>query len=265
MFKSGIVHSFVSHQRYFPRKYRFNYQFFWCFFDLDELEGLSKKTWPFSYNKFNFVSFFDRDHFSLGQPTLKENVIELLKQNNVTDDVISIKLMTNIRILGYVFNPVSFYFVQTKNSPYLIIEIGNTFSELKPYFVSPKHLEDGVWTFKTMKEFYISPFISLDNTMTFKISHKSDKVSVLIDDVNKNGELELKAIYTGTIEEWSSKKLLYNFFRFPLISFRIITAIHYHAFKLFMMKIPYFKKKENTHLQTGVYQWKQGYYQKKDS
>ena len=265
MMKSGIIHSFVRHQRYFPKKYAFNYKFFWCLLDLDEIDDLTQRTWCFSRNKFNLFSFYDRDHLHLGQKSIKENVLSYLKGQGVTESILSIRLMTNPRILGYVFNPVSFYFIQSEIRSYLIIQIGNTFSELKPYFVDQTHLKDGQWIYKTIKEFYISPFIALDNVMTFKISHKDDRVTVIIDDVTKDGDLELTASYAGKIEDWKTAKLLSNFFLLPLISFRIITAIHYHALKLYMMKIPYFKKSDSPHLQTGVYQWKQGYYQKKNS
>ena len=265
MMKSGLIDSFVRHQRYFPREYKFNYRFFWCLFDLDELDLLAERTWCFSRNKFNLFSFYDRDHMYRGHKTLKENVLDYMKSMGVTEKVLNIQLLANARILGYVFNPVSFYFIQTENSPYVIIQIGNTFSELKPYLVDKTHLKDGVWTFRTIKEFYISPFISLDNEMTFKISHKGKSVSVLIDDMTSEGRTELKASYQGTIREWSARKLMGYFFRFPLMSFRIIAAIHYHALKLYLMKIPLFRKHENLHRETGVYQWKQGYYHKKDS
>lgn len=263
--KSGLIDSFVQHHRFFPKEYKFNYYFFWCLFDLDEIDKLARTTWCFSRNRFNLFSFYDRDHLYRGMKTVKENIKDYLFSEGVKEDITSIKLLTNIRVLGYVFNPVCFYFIQTIKSSYMVIQIGNTFSELKPYFVDATHLKNGEWTFRTVKEFYISPFISLNNKMTFNVSHKDKDISVLIDDVSEDGKLELKAIYKGKVKEWSADKLLNYFFRFPLISFRIITAIHYHAFKLYMMKIPFLRKQEHLLRETGVYQWKQGHYHRKDS
>ncbi len=264
MMQSGLIPSFVRHERFFPRKYAFNYNFFLALIDLNELDQLDKSTWCFSRNRFNLFSFYDRDHLYQGHKELKDNISEYLLSQGVQDKIESIKLLTSLRVLGYVFNPVSFYFIQTQARPYLLIQIGNTFSELKPYLVDDSHLYEGQWIYQTIKEFYISPFISLNNKMTFKISHKQEKLNVFIDDVSESGELELKASYSGKVKKWETSTLLKYFFRFPLLSFRIITAIHYHALKLYLMKIPYLKKADNIHLQTGVYQWKQGYYHKKN-
>ena len=265
MIQSGLIPSFVRHERYFPRKYAFNYRFFLAILDLDELEKLDQSTWCFSYNRFNLFSFYDKDHLYHHGKSIKDNVLNYLEAQGVNEKILSIKILTNLRILGYVFNPVSFYFIQGEKSPYILIQIGNTFSELKPYLVDESHRQGETWIYETVKEFYISLFISLTNKMTFKITEKKGRYVVLIDDHTDQGELELKASLKGDKTPWSSLTLVKYFFKFPLLSFRIITAIHYHALRLYLMKIPFIKKADNAQLQTGVYQWKQGYYQKKNS
>lgn len=256
MRNSEFFISFVRHVRFIPKMYTFDYRFFWTKFDLDELDELSEKTFLFSRNRFNLVSFYDHDHIDLGHRSLKENVVAFLREQGIQEDIQKIELITNPRILGYTFNPVSFYFIKTSLKPLLIIEIGNTFKEQKPYFVPANSLRDDEWIFKTQKNFYISPFTSVENFMIFRVKLHRGNLSISIDDFDREGKLEVRASMTGHSRAWSDKNIIKLCLSYPLITFRIIAAIHYHALKLYLMKIPYWKKKDNAHLQTGVFEWK---------
>jgi DUF1365 family protein len=260
--KSEFFISFIKHIRFIPKKYEFDYRFFWMKIDLDELNQLDKETRYFSRNKFNLVSYYDHDHLNLGFSTTKENMKAFLKENGVIEEIIKIELVTNPRILGYTFNPVSFYFIETATSPYMVIEIGNTYKEIKPYFVPSEYKMNNEWLFTTPKFFYISPFISAQNNMTFKVIKDDKSLLITIDDINSVGAIELKAIFTGKSLPWSSRNLIYLFFSYPLNTFRIILAIHYHAFKLFRMKIPYWRKNDEAHLQKDLFTWKDGSFRK---
>jgi uncharacterized protein len=263
LIKSEFYLSFVRHTRYFPKKYLFDYRFFWTKFNLDELDELDRSTFFFSRNGFNLVSFYDRDHISLGHKTTRENIEAFLRENDVQEEIVTIELVTNPRILGYTFNPVSFYFIQTTSLSYLVIEIGNTFHELKPYLVGPENKNtEGEWTFTTPKYFYISPFTSLENTMTFRIRRNQRSLVINIDDFAKD-QLELRASFTGQATPWSSRNLLKLFLSYPLITLRIIWSIHYHALRLYLLKIPFWKKSDNCHLQKDYYLRKDGTFTKK--
>jgi DUF1365 family protein len=261
--KSGFLTSFVKHIRFIPKKYSFGFSFFWTRLDLDELDFLEKNTFFFSRNSFNLISFYDHDHIYLGHSTLKENISEFLKENQVTEKLVRIELVTNPRILGYTFNPVSFYFIETETCPYIIIEIGNTFGEQKPYLLRPDCKKDSEWIYTTPKNFYISPFASVENSMTFRIKRGDEKINITIDDHNKDGDLEIKTIYQGEEEVWSHLSILKNLFKFPFITLQIIISIHYHALRLYLKKIPYFKKSDESELQTNLFIWKENKFQRK--
>jgi uncharacterized protein len=262
--KSQFFVSFINHQRFIPKPYKFNNRFFWTMFDLDELDELDQKTKGFSRNRFNLISFYDHDHVNLGHATTKENIQAFMFEQGVSDKILKIELITNPRILGYTFNPVSFYFIETSTSPFVVIEIGNTFKEQKPFLVRPECLKEGVWTFTTQKKFYISPFTSVENTMTFKIKRSLKSIVINIDDFTKEGKLEVKASYTGQSKEWNMFNLLEMFFTYPLMTLGTISSIHYHALKLFLKKVPYFKKSDEDHLQVDHYIWKNKSFRKKN-
>ena len=261
--KSEFFLSFVKHVRFFPKKYAFDYRFFWTKFNLDELDELHHKTPLFSRNEFNLVSYYDNDHINLGYHTTKDNIQAFMLEQGVTEGIRQIDLLTNPRILGYTFNPVSFFFIETFANSYIVIEIGNTFNERKPYLVKPECLIEDEWVFTTPKHFYISPFTSVENSLTFKIKKKAEGITINIQDYNKNGKLEVTASYSGSPVPWSTKSLLRLLFLYPLITFRIIFAIHYHAMKLYLKRIPYWKKTDDEHLQHGHYIWKDYSFRKK--
>lgn len=246
-----------------PKPYVFNNRFFWSMFDLDELDELQARTAGFSRNKFNLISFYDHDHVNLGFHTTKENIQAFFHEQGVTETIQKIELVTNPRILGYTFNPVSFYFIETEKSPYMVIEIGNTFKEQKPFLVRPECFINNQWVFTTQKKFYISPFTSVENTMTFRIKRDLKSLVINIDDFNKEGMLEVRATFTGKTLEWNSLNLLKLFFRYPLMTLGTISSIHYHALKLYAMKVPFFKKTDDEHLQTDHYEWKNKSFRKK--
>lgn len=256
--------SYIKHERFFPKAYEFENRYFWTKFDLDELDELHKTTPIFSRNKFNLVTFRDHDHINLGHKTLKENIQAWLLEQGVTEAITKIELVTNPRILGYVFNSVSFYFLETTKDPYIIIEIGNTFKEQKPFLVRPECKKGDEWVFKTQKQFYISPFTSLENYMVFKIRRNLKSFVVNIDDFNTENKLEVRATFTGRRVPWSNSTLLKFFFIYPMTTLRLISSIHYHAFKLFLMKVPYHKKDANLHLQTNLFTWKEGSFRRKE-
>ena len=174
-------------------------------------------------------------------------------ENEVHEKIKKIELLTNPRILGYTFNPVSFYFIETDKSPYIIIEIGNTFGEQKPYLVRPDCKKGDEWIYTTKKNFYISPFASVENTMTFKIRQSNQNLQITIDDFNISGDLEIKTIFNGNRKNWTSLNIFKLMFMYPLLTIRIIISIHYHALRLYLKRIPYFRKNDEIDLQTDLF------------
>ncbi|MFZ9001873.1 MAG: DUF1365 domain-containing protein [Bacteriovoracaceae bacterium] len=250
----AIVPFTVTHKRLIPRPYKFTHNFFWFKIDLDNLN-----SWPskfVSFNKPNIYSFYDKDHVQLGKSSAKDNYIEFARQNGLKDEVKKVTLYTSFRFFGYVFNPVSFILIEDVNNiNYAIIEIGNTFNELKPYFVSAQHFNKDGFSYKTKKHFYISPFIPLDNDMHFVLKKNEQEISIFIDDTEDNQEV-LKVWFEGKEIEATTKNLVLQTLRIPFVTLKIIFLIHCHAFVLWMKGITYFKKKDNADLQKGTYLWK---------
>ena len=119
MIKNSLIYiGKVIHRRFKPKEHYFKYNVFSLLIDLEELEAIQNKIKIFSYNKFNIISFFDKDHGPRDDSSLKPWVIKNLKDIGIENDKIQIKLLCYPRIFGYVFNPLSVFFIYDEKTPF---------------------------------------------------------------------------------------------------------------------------------------------------
>lgn len=244
----------IMHCRIKPRRHRFNHRIFMFYLDLDELDAVAGSLKLLSRNRWNMFSFYDRDHLELGKRTVKENILQYLHTHKIDDKIGRIMLLTNLRTMGYIFNPVAFYFCfDKKGKPLCVVpEIGNTFGEIKPFYIGPEDLSGEIFESLQTKHYYISPFVELDIPMDFRLTVPGEKLNMKIDDV-KDGEKFLYTTMSGPRRELSDSNLWLYAWRFPFVTLKVIFLIHVHALILYLKKIPYHAKEANGHLQKGVY------------
>tara|TARA_Y100000758_G_C16044402_1_gene419335 strand:+ start:464 stop:1231 length:768 start_codon:yes stop_codon:yes gene_type:complete len=240
---SSIYIGNVIHKRFKPKIHFFKYKVFSILLDISEIDILDKSLKIFSYNKFNIVSFYDADHGPRDGTSIKEWVIKNLNDNRINTENIKIKLLCYPRIFGYVFNPLSVFFIYNKNSELISIlyEVKNTFGEQHTYIFKTKENENYI-KHTCKKKFHVSPFIEMDCTYFFKILKPSEKISVIIDQYDEEGKL-LYASQDGDRIELNNKNLVLSYLRHPLMTFKIIVAIHFEAFKLWTKGIKFVKKR----------------------
>jgi len=240
---SSIYIGNVIHKRFKPKIHFFKYKVFSILLDISEIDILDKSLKIFSYNKFNIVSFYDADHGPRDGTSIKEWVIKNLNDNRINTENIKIKLLCYPRIFGYVFNPLSVFFIYNKNSELISIlyEVKNTFGEQHTYVFKTKENENYI-KHTCKKKFHVSPFIEMDCTYFFKILKPSEKISVIIDQYDEEGKL-LYASRDGDRIEFNNKNLVLSYLRHPLMTFKIIVAIHFEAFKLWTKGIKFIKKR----------------------
>jgi DUF1365 family protein len=260
-FRSCLYKARVMHNRLAPKQHNFYYDIFMFYLDLDELEMLNSKLRWMSCNRFNLFNFRDKDHLQLPKENpdtskpVKEQISLYLLENGIEIGDGRIMLLTNLSTLGYQFNPVSFYFCFDKNEKPLgcIVEICNTYREMKPYFISAEHYSDGRFHLNTSKDFYVSPFIDLDTVFDFSIGIPDQRLKINIDDYDKEGKRFFISTLNGQKKPLSDRNLLYYFFSFPLITLKVISMIHWQAFKLWLKNVKYNKKAANPELQKNVF------------
>ena len=240
---SSIYNGKVIHKRFKPKEHFFKYSVFSLLIDLSELNQLDKEIKFFSFNKFNLISFYEKDHGSRDGSSLVAWVKKNLEVNNIHFKDIKIKLLCYPRIFGYVFNPLSVFFIYNSNEKLISIlyEVKNTFGEQHTYIFK---VDDDLKLFQhnCSKKFHVSPFIEMDCNYFFRILKPEDKMSVIIDQYQANEKI-LYASQDGKRVDFNSKELLKSYLKHPLMTFKIISAIHFEAFKLWTKGIKFIKKK----------------------
>ena len=238
---SFIYNGTVIHKRFKPKIHFFKYKVFSFLIDLSELETLDKTIKFFSYNKFNLVSFFDKDHGDRDGSSLTNWVKKNLKQNNINCENITIKLLCYPRIFGYVFNPLSVFYVYNDHNDLISIlyEVKNTFGEQHTYVF--KVSNNNMIQHNCQKKFHVSPFIEMNCNYFFKILKPADKISVIIDQYQLDEKI-LYASQDGKRTDFTTSELIKSYLKHPLMTLKIISAIHYEALKLWIKGIKLVKK-----------------------
>jgi len=237
---SCLYNGEVNHTRFKPVKHFLNYKTFSLFIDLDEIEQLDKSISIFSHNKFNIFSFYNKDHGDRDGNCLKKWVISNLKKYKIEGNISKIKILCYPRIFGYVFNPLSiFYCYENDKLKSIFYEVKNTFNEQHTYIFKIKDGEEIKQ--KCKKKFYVSPFMDMETFYNFKLIDPNQRLSVMIKQTDAEGTV-LTATQTGDKKEFNFKQLLINFFRYPLMTLKIISSIHFEALLLWKKGAIYRKR-----------------------
>ena len=240
---SSIYNGKVIHKRFKPKTHYFKYNVFSLLIDLSELEYLNKKIKFFSHNKFNLISFYERDHGNRDDTSLVLWVKKNLEDNNISSKNVKIKLLCYPRILGYVFNPLSVFYIYDIDETLkcILYEVKNTFGEQHTYIFKVDN-EQNLYQHNCSKKFHVSPFIEMNCKYFFRLLKPGEKISVIIDQYQADEKI-LYASQDGKRADFNTKELIKSYLRHPLMTFKIISAIHFEAFKLWAKGIKFIKKK----------------------
>ena len=237
---SCIYNGEVTHTRFKPVRHFLKYKTFSLLIDLDEINQLNRSINIFSHNKFNIFSFYDKDHGERDGSDLKKWVLKNISKLNIKGEINKVKILCYPRIFGYVFNPLSiFYCYEDNQLKAIFYEVKNTFNEQHTYIL--KVNDSNIVTQKCKKKFYVSPFMNMDTYYNFRLLNPDDKLSVSIEQTDKKDTI-LNAVQTGERKEFNLKQLIVNFFKYPLMTIKIIGAIHFEALLLWKKGAIYRKR-----------------------
>ncbi|WP_076593718.1 DUF1365 domain-containing protein [Herminiimonas arsenitoxidans] len=241
----------VQHTRLRPVQHAFNYGVYFMRLPLRAMaQQAPSNPVLFSQNRFNLLSFWDKDHGD-GQQSLISWIDALLQREGITDADGEVWLQAFPRVLGYVFNPVSFWFCHRQDGSLraVLAEVRNTFGERHCYLLDTGEAMPYGIELTARKIFHVSPFCSVDGSYRFRFmrtSQQQDGKSVertvaRIDHDDAHGPLILTSI-SGTSHALSNALILRAFFFYPLMTIGVIVKIHWQAFKLWRKRLPFFAK-----------------------
>lgn len=270
--RSCLYECHVLHARFAPKAHRFLYRIFLFAIDLDELPTLHRRLPWFSHNRANLYSFRDRDFLPVTEPlhpspastpgqkapdhapSLKARVLAYLAERGVDLPEGRVVLVTLPRVLGFLFNPVSFYFCYDRSGACVatLAEVTNTFREVKPFFLGRDTQRDGAFRLRVPKEFYVSPFSDVDVAFDFILRPPGERLAIQIDDYI-GASRTLTSTLTGPQQALTGTRLAWYTVKYPLLTLRIIALIHWHALLLWAKRVKWYPKAARAADQRGLY------------
>lgn len=237
----------LAHRRLRPRVHSLRYRVFWMLIDLDEVDALSAGLSLCSRNRFNLTSFHDCDHGDGSDAPLRRQAEALLQKAQCDVQGGKIMLLCMPRILGYGFNPLSVYFCYRQDGELgaVIYEVHNTFGERHSYAIACEGQTNGTIEQRCAKEFYVSPFLGMDMSYEFRIRAPGAQVQIAIRG-NEDGQTVIAANLSGTRVNLTDRAILAAFAGHPLLTLKIIGAIHWHALRMVLKGFRFHPRKPSS-------------------
>jgi uncharacterized protein len=233
----------VMHRRLAPVSHAFRHGVFFMRLRVDA-ETL---RWPalFSRNRWNLFSFHDADHGPRDGSPLEPWIRELLARQGLACADGAIWLQAFPRVLGYVFNPVSFWLCHDRAGALraVLAEVSNTFGERHNYLVAHadgRPIAPGDWL-TARKVFHVSPFFAVSGHYRFRFAETGARCNFRIDYHDERGAQLITSI-GGTGAPLRTAALVRAFFRYPWLTLGVILRIHYHALRLWLKRVPFHAK-----------------------
>lgn len=229
----------VFHQRFYPKPHRFTYSLFLFWLDLDDmpdtgqLPGLSVNCWlPV---KFNRTDYLDSPDVPLAKRALQ-------RMSDLAGKPLQgrVFLLGQVRMLGWYFSPVNFYYLQQPDGQYshMMAEVSNT-----PWNKRHHYLIDLAGSRPvTPKDFHVSPFNPMDMDYHWQISQPADTLSVTIA-CHKNDTKQQKQFEAAIAMRkmpLTNKSLAKQMIKIPSTALKTVWGIYWQAIKLFVKRVPFY-------------------------
>ncbi len=227
----------VMHARLKPMGHRFNYRVMSLLIDLDRLDEADRQTPLFGVNRASLYSFYEADHGKRDGSPLRAHAQGCAAPHGIDLAGGKVLLLCYPRLLGFTFNPLSVYFCHLANGELALIiyEVRNTFGDIHSYALPVKPGEASPAGIRQQqdKQFYVSPFVEMAMRYHFRVLPPSDTVRLRILETDREGPL-LAATFSGCRRALTSGALLRSFVALPLVTLKIVAAIHWEALRLWL-------------------------------
>jgi DUF1365 family protein len=230
--------------------HQFEYRLFMMYLDLDELPSIFNGRWFWSATRPALARFRRGDHLGDPERPLLDCVKDVVEEETGQRPAGPIRLLTNLSYFGYCFNPVSFYYcfeTDGETVSHIVAEVNNTpWGERDCYVMSCAGTDRGPWRFEPRKKMHVSPFMPMDIQYEWALSRPAARLNVHMANF-KNGERFFDAGMSLERRPISARSLGTILLRFPLLTAKIMLAIHFEALRLWLKRCPFYEhpKKRN--------------------
>ena len=240
---SAIYEGTVVHCRHQPRRHRFTYRMAQLYLDLDELDTVFAGRWLWSVGRANIAQWRRDDYMAPEVPSLAEAVRDVVRRQTGVTVTGPVRMLAHLRYFGYVFNPVTFYYCFAADGTTLlavVAEITNTpWRERHAYALAVdaghRHADGTRWCFA--KTFHVSPFMPLDRHYRWTLGVPGDALRVHMR-VDAPSHHEFDATLQLRRRPITPRNLARVLWRYPLMTAKVIGAIHLEALRLWLKRVP---------------------------
>lgn len=248
---SAIFQGQIRHRRLQPRGHEFVYRMFMMYMDLAELETVFKGRWFWSCKRPALARFRRENHLGDAAVPLDVAVRDLVASQTGNRPRGPIRLLTNLSYFGYCFNPVSFYYcfdINDKRVETIVAEVNNTPWGERHCYVLHEAMNQGVTRHKRYspaKKMHVSPFMEMDVAYDWRFSSPDESLSVYMKNSKRNQKIfdATLNLQRAEINAWSLARVLVAY---PLMTLKVIIAIHWQALRLWLKKVPVYDHPEKT-------------------
>ena len=241
--ESALYVGKLRHRRFSPREHSFEYPVFMSMLDVDAIPELMQRSPLASYGRWNVLSYFERDHFGDPTCTLRQRLLEDAQRNSVTIPNGKIFLLTHLRYFGYVFNPVSFFYFYDAEGKLrqMMAEVNNTFGESHNYWLTAENERASTVArrYTSEKCMHVSPFMDMNLDYDWIFTDPTDRLVAHMNTISGG-----KPFFDATLQlerrPWTRTELHRILAAYPFMTLRVIGAIHWQAFRLWVKQVPVF-------------------------
>lgn len=228
----------VWHHRLRPAEHRFCHG---SYFLLLPMRQGRAQGWAVPRRRFGWITFSDVDH-GLGGADALAWFEQVLHQEGIRDADGEIWLQTYPRVLGHVFKPVSFWFAHRRDGSLaaVVAEVNNTFGERHCYVLHGPELQWG-HEMSARKVFHVSPFNSVSGEYRFRFLRTTDRFLARVDLHDEHGPV-LRTSIGGQLQPYTPQLARRVFWSTPLMTLGVVARIHWHALRLLIKRVPFFRK-----------------------
>ena len=248
---SALYQGWVQHRRAAP-KHDFKYPIFMAYLDLDEIDTAFSRHPLWSKERWNAVSFRRSDYMT-GEENLRDTVRKRIAREGIEPPLGAVRMLTHLRYFGYCFNPVTFYFCFSAEGclEVIVAEITNTpWDERFSYVLDVRQTQakGKSYTFEFQKDFHVSPF--LDMHYRYRWTFTDPGKHLVVHMKNLDGEqVDFDATLSLDHRPMNRLEMGKVITAYPLMTLKVVTAIYWQAFVLWVKRAQFFTHPSKRSLQ----------------
>lgn len=245
-----VTSSVVTHRRHVDAERAFRYRVFHLLVDVDELDTTQARVRGFGPRR--PLGLRTQDHFGSDAAPLRDKLGAWVEDQGATLGAGPLMLWTYPRILGHVFNPVSWWWSYHADGTLAlaIAEVNNTFGDWHAYLLDDLDVRGRTVRATSDKTFHVSPFLPIEGlryefTMRpVDLGDPQQPVAARIRVVDDAGREVFDASQVGRPQPLTTASLWGAALSHPMVSMVTLGRIHWQALRLWLRRVPFFRRPE---------------------